>query len=280
MHIGRAGPALPQAVHGALRALGDGVTDVVPEPVPGVRPVRGRLDIRDGRGVEYVQRLIRRFRYQDMALAGGSAGRAALVAGPQGRKRTRTTSTGCPAARFADVQHPELERSAALPGEQVGLHPGLVDHRGGARRCSAEDDKLLRGGWPYRERSTPLIVPNGLPALPFPADASPAAGVTPGGGGTAQRGLAGTSRRRGRPRRDAGAEGCPPPRQAVSRWWACGSWTSAWVPGPSAGRDQVPSPPSARTCSRWSGRTHPDSGRGTLVPEGGRAGGARRPPRR
>ena len=77
--------------------LGDGIEEVTGEPVPGVRAVAGASSAATA-GVEYVQRLTRRFRYDDVpwqeAQLPACSGRPSAS-----RTRTRSTSTGCRAAR-------------------------------------------------------------------------------------------------------------------------------------------------------------------------------------
>ncbi len=124
--------------------LADGITDVVPEPVPGVRAVAGASTAATS-GVEYVQRLTRRFRYEDLPWQ--EAQLAGLLWSPIRKPHENADDEHwLSRGTFADVEHPELERSLRYPVSK------WISTRGSwttGRRAPllGEDDKLLRDGW-------------------------------------------------------------------------------------------------------------------------------------
>jgi crotonobetainyl-CoA:carnitine CoA-transferase CaiB-like acyl-CoA transferase len=241
--------------------LGEGVSDVVPEPVPGVRPVAGASASATA-GVEYVQRLIRRFRYQDMPWQ--DAQLTGLLWSPV-RKPEENADDEHWLSRgtFADVEHPELERSLRYPVSK------WVSTRGSwttGRRAPllGEDDKLLASGW-LSEEDQNLSSPRTDAASSVPSGPSPEAAGPP------QRAtLRATSRTPSRPSAGSGepgeglsALGKPFPLAGVRildfSWFLASAGATRFLAALGADVLKV----------EW--KTHPDSGRGTLVPEGGRA---------
>jgi crotonobetainyl-CoA:carnitine CoA-transferase CaiB-like acyl-CoA transferase len=233
--------------------LADGMPDeIAGEPVPGVRPVAGASSAATA-GVEYVQRLTRRFTYDDLPWQ--EAQRAGLLWSPVRKPEENATDEHwLSRGTFADVPHPELDETFRYPVSK------WISTRGAwstGRRAPllGEDDKLLRDGW-----------------LPASEDSSGT------GSGSSRRHHASPSGSSGGPASalaDALSEALPDaPPEALS---ALGkplplagvrildfSWFLA-----SAGATRFLAALGADVLKvEW--KTHPDSGRGSLVPEGGR----------
>ena len=271
--------------------LADGMTEVIAEPPPGVRAVAGSTSAATA-GVEYVQRLTRRFRYDDLPWQ--EAQRAGLLWSPI-RKPHENAADGHWLSRgtFADVPHPELDVTLRYPVSKwistrgswaAGLRAPLL----------GEDDKLLRDGWLPREEENSRSGFRTDPSSPDQAGDSPA---TANGSVTA-------------PASSATSAGSPARLTAGSTAPAAPTSPTAWTSG-SAGRSTTGSAGRADPDEELSAlgkpfplagvrildfswflasagatrflaalgadvlkvewKTHPDSGRGSLVPEGGRA---------
>jgi crotonobetainyl-CoA:carnitine CoA-transferase CaiB-like acyl-CoA transferase len=220
--------------------LGDGIEEVTGEPVPGVRAVAGASSAATA-GVEYVQRLTRRFRYDDVPWQ--DAQLSGLLWSPIRKPHENALDEHwLSRGTFADVEHPELDRSLRYPVSK------WISTRGSwaaGRRAPllGEDDKLLRDGW-----------------LP---DDSPATGrKSPAGSGNH-----GTVRNNGLSSSpaddDLSALGRPFPLAGVRildfSWFLASAGATRFLAALGADVLKV----------EW--KTHPDSGRGSLVPEGGRS---------
>jgi crotonobetainyl-CoA:carnitine CoA-transferase CaiB-like acyl-CoA transferase len=204
--------------------LADGMTSVVAEPPPGVRAVAGSTSAATA-GVEYVQRLTRRFRYDDLPWQ--EAQRAGLLWSPIRKPHENATDQHwLSRGTFADVPHPELDTTLRYPVSK------WISTRGSwtaGRRAPllGEDDKLLRDGWLPREEENSRSVSrdNGVD---FPS-----------------------------------AHGKPFPLAGVRildfSWFLASAGATRFLAALGADVIKV----------EW--KTHPDSGRGSLVPEGGRA---------
>ena len=227
-------------------AEGMSSADVAGEPAPGVRPVAGASSAATA-GVEYVQRLTRRFTYPDLPWQ--EAQRAGLLWSPVRKPHENADDEHWRSrGTFADVPHPELDRTFRYPVSK------WISTRGSwsaGRRAPllGEDDELLAGGrlraHVIRERRRG-----------FPRSRSPGGSFGHPAG----------SRRRSRPR-----------SARRSRSPACGSWTSA---GSSRRRARPgTSPRSGADVLKVEWKTHPDSGRGSLVPSAAGLRGLLPPPR-
>jgi crotonobetainyl-CoA:carnitine CoA-transferase CaiB-like acyl-CoA transferase len=124
--------------------LAEGITELVSEPVPGVRPVAGALSAATA-GVEYVQRLTRRFTYAGLPLQ--EAQLAGLLWSPVRKPHENADDQHwLSRGTFADVAHPELDQTFRYP---VSKWISTRGSWGAGRRAPllGEDDKLLRDGW-------------------------------------------------------------------------------------------------------------------------------------
>jgi crotonobetainyl-CoA:carnitine CoA-transferase CaiB-like acyl-CoA transferase len=209
--------------------LGAGIEDVAAEPVPGVRAVAGSSSTATA-GVEVVQRLTRRFRYADVPWQ--DAQLSGLLWSPIRKPHENALDQHwLSRGTFADVEHPELERSLRYPVSK------WISTRGSwtaGRRAPllGEDDKLAADG--------------SLPGGADPAVASAATG--PSWAGDADDGPS--------------ALGTPFPLAGVRildfSWFLASAGATRYLAALGADVLKV----------EW--KTHPDSGRGSLVPEGGR----------
>ena len=125
--------------------LADGMAqEVAGEPAPGVRPVAGSSSAATA-GVEYVQRLTRRFRYDDLPWR--EAQLAGLLWSPVRKPHENADdSHWLSRGTFADVPHPELGRSFRYPVSKWISTRGSW-HAGRRAPLLGEDDTLLRDGW-------------------------------------------------------------------------------------------------------------------------------------
>jgi crotonobetainyl-CoA:carnitine CoA-transferase CaiB-like acyl-CoA transferase len=227
--------------------LADGMTEVTGEPVPGVRAVAGASSAATA-GVEYVQRLTRRFTYADLPWQ--EAQLAGLLWSPVRKPHENANDEHwLSRGTFADVEHPELEQTFRYPVSK------WISTRGSwaaGRRAPllGEDDKLLRDGWlpaesPARSRTesgSPRSRPASRPAssASWPDDALSDDALSDG----------------------LSALGKPFPLAGVRildfSWFLASAGATRYLAALGADVLKV----------EW--KTHPDSGRGTLVPEGGR----------
>jgi len=133
--------------------LADGMpSEVAGEPVPGVRPVAGASSAATA-GVEYVQRLSRRFTYADLPWQ--EAQLAGLLWSPIRKPHENATDEHwLSRGTFADVPHPELGETFRYPvGKWISTRGSW---RAGRRApLLGEDDKLLRDGWLPSEEAKP-----------------------------------------------------------------------------------------------------------------------------
>jgi crotonobetainyl-CoA:carnitine CoA-transferase CaiB-like acyl-CoA transferase len=221
--------------------LGDGMTEVPSEPVPGVRAVAGASSAATA-GVEYVQRFTRRFTYADLPWQ--EAQLAGLLWSPV-RKPHENSGDEHWLSRgtFADVEHPEFERTFRYPVSKWISTRGSW-HAGRRAPLLGEDDKLLHDGWLPAER--PASSRTGAWSPRSRHAAPPAAGAA-------------------RPDERSGelsALGKPFPLAGVRildfSWFLASAGATRFLAALGADVLKV----------EW--KTHPDSGRGTLVPEGGR----------
>jgi len=235
--------------------LADGMpSEVAGEPVPGVRPVAGASSAATA-GVEYVQRLSRRFTYADLPWQ--EAQLAGLLWSPIRKPHENATDEHwLSRGTFADVPHPELDETFRYPVSKWISTRG--SWRAGRRApLLGEDDKLLRDGWlPSEEpKSASSRTGSGSPRS-RPASPSGVAGLE--GAGLAGAGLAGVGLEEGR-----SALGKPFPLAGVRildfSWFLASAGATRFLAALGADVLKV----------EW--KTHPDSGRGSLVPEGGRA---------
>ena len=238
--------------------LAEGMTEVIAEPPPGVRAVAGSTSAATA-GVEYVQRLTRRFRYADLPWQ--EAQRAGLLWSPIRKPHENATDEHwLSRGTFADVPHPELDTTLRYPVSK------WISTRGSwaaGRRAPllGEDDKLLRDGWLPEEgnsRSGYRTVPSS-PGRPGDSrtEAHATAGEWPEDGGGNQ----GTVRENGVD--SPSVLGKPFPLAGVRildfSWFLASAGATRFLAALGADVIKV----------EW--KTHPDSGRGSLVPEGGRA---------
>jgi crotonobetainyl-CoA:carnitine CoA-transferase CaiB-like acyl-CoA transferase len=273
--------------------LADGMTEVIAEPPPGVRAVAGSTSAATA-GVEYVQRLTRRFRYDDLPWQ--EAQRAGLLWSPIRKPHENAADQHwLSRGTFADVPHPELDATLRYPVSK------WISTRGSwtaGRRAPllGEDDKLLRDGWIPREEensrsgyrtdpsspdqqggssatadgcgtaTTSSASSAGSPAVltagsPAPGPASPAARTTV----TVTESATGSAGR-AEPGDGLSALGKPFPLAGVRildfSWFLASAGATRFLAALGADVIKV----------EW--KTHPDSGRGSLVPEGGRAASA------
>lgn len=230
--------------------LADGMpSEVAGEPVPGVRPVAGASSAATA-GVEYVQRLSRRFTYADLPWQ--EAQLAGLLWSPIRKPHENATDEHwLSRGTFADVPHPELDQTFRYPVSKWISTRG--SWRAGRRApLLGEDDKLLRDGWLPSEEAKPASPRTG-PGSPRSRHASPS-----GAAGVEGAGLAGVGLEEG-----LSALGKPFPLAGVRildfSWFLASAGATRFLAALGADVLKV----------EW--KTHPDSGRGSLVPEGGRA---------
>ena len=142
------------------------MTSVIAEPPPGVRAVAGSTSAATA-GVEYVQRLTRRFRYDDLPWQ--EAQRAGLLWSPIRKPHENAADEHwLSRGTFADVPHPELDATLRYPVSK------WISTRGSwaaGRRAPllGEDDKLLRRRLaPRGRRKFKIRISNG-PVVPWSA---------------------------------------------------------------------------------------------------------------
>ena len=241
--------------------LAEGMSDsaVVGEPAPGVRPVAGASSAATA-GVEYVQRLTRRFTYADLPWQ--EAQRAGLLWSPV---RKPHENSGDPhwlsRGTFADVPHPELDRTFRYPVSKWVSTRG--SWRAGRRApLLGEDDKLLRDGWLPSDSSSGSSRTSAASSRPVRGTPCVVGKSSPRGGnrGTVRNTDLGSS-----PAADGGlsALGKPFPLAGVRildfSWFLASAGATRFLAALGADVLKV----------EW--KTHPDSGRGSLVPSGGRS---------
>ena len=220
-------------------AEGMSSADVAGEPAPGVRPVAGASSAATA-GVEYVQRLTRRFTYPDLPWQ--EAQRAGLLWSPV-RKPHENADDAHWRSRgtFADVPHPELDRTFRYPVSK------WISTRGSwsaGRRAPllGEDDSLVADGKVFNPSSRTEA------GFPRSRDAA-SSGSLPASGPVSDEGLS--------------ALGTPFPLAGVRildfSWFLASAGATRYLAALGADVLKV----------EW--KTHPDSGRGSLVPSGGRA---------
>jgi crotonobetainyl-CoA:carnitine CoA-transferase CaiB-like acyl-CoA transferase len=231
--------------------------DVVGEPAPGVRPVAGASSAATA-GVEYVQRLTRRFTYDDLPWR--EAQLAGLLWSPIRKPHENALDEHwLSRGTFADVPHPELGQTFRYPVSK------WVSTRGSwqaGRRAPllGEDDNLLHDGWQAAESdpSSGTMAADSRPTDGFLGAAS-GSGTPVGVGGASATGSswpadgnAGLS-----------ALGTPFPLAGVRildfSWFLASAGATRFLAALGADVLKV----------EW--KTHPDSGRGSLVPSGGRS---------
>jgi crotonobetainyl-CoA:carnitine CoA-transferase CaiB-like acyl-CoA transferase len=235
--------------------LADGMpSEVAGEPVPGVRPVAGASSAATA-GVEYVQRLSRRFTYADLPWQ--EAQLAGLLWSPIRKPHENATDEHwLSRGTFADVPHPELDETFRYPvGKWISTRGSW---RAGRRApLLGEDDKLLRDGWLPSEEAEPASSRTGS-GSPRSRHASTSGVAGLEGAGLAGAGLAGVGLEEG-----LSALGKPFPLAGVRildfSWFLASAGATRFLAALGADVLKV----------EW--KTHPDSGRGSLVPEGGRA---------
>jgi crotonobetainyl-CoA:carnitine CoA-transferase CaiB-like acyl-CoA transferase len=228
--------------------LAEGMTsEVVGEPVPGVRPVAGASAAATA-GVEYVQRLTRRFAYQELPWQ--EAQLAGLLWSPIRKPHENATDEHwLSRGTFADISHPELDETFRYPVSK------WISTRGSwqaGRRAPllGEDDKLLRDGWlPSEEDSKPGSSRTGAGSRRS-LHSSPESPLSSGASVPDE--LAESLSALGQPFPLAGV------RILDFSWFLASAGATRFLAALGADVLKV----------EW--KTHPDSGRGSLVPEGGR----------
>jgi crotonobetainyl-CoA:carnitine CoA-transferase CaiB-like acyl-CoA transferase len=237
MHVGSRDSRLLQPFL-ARYGLADGMpAEVAGEPVPGVRPVAGASSSATA-GVEYVQRLSRRFTYANLPWR--EAQLAGLLWSPVRKPHENADDEHwLSRGTFADVPHPELERSFRYPVSKWISTRG--SWRAGRRAPRlGEDDRLLRDGWPPADSKSVSGTESGRPrseySFPEPGDGRSALG---------------------KPFPLAGV------RILDFSWFLASAGATRYLAALGADVLKV----------EW--KTHPDSGRGSLVPAGGREARAR-----
>jgi crotonobetainyl-CoA:carnitine CoA-transferase CaiB-like acyl-CoA transferase len=219
--------------------LADGMTEPASEPVPGVRPVAGASSAATA-GVEYVQRLTRRFTYADLPWQ--EAQLAGLLWSPVRKPHENATDEHwLSRGTFADIEHPELEQTFRYPVSKWISTRG--SWRAGRRApLLGEDDKLLRDGW-----------------LPAEEDSRSESSRT---GAGSRRSRHDSPLTADAPDDAASALGTPFPLAGVRildfSWFLASAGATRYLAALGADVLKV----------EW--KTHPDSGRGSLVPDGGR----------
>ncbi len=232
--------------------LADGMpSEVTGEPVPGVRPVAGSSSAATA-GVEYVQRLTRRFRYDDLPWQ--DAQMSGLLWSPIRKPHENALDEHwLSRGTFADVSHPEHGRTFRYPVSK------WISTRGSwqaGRRAPllGEDDALPRDGW--LEENGSGTESSGSRS----DDDSSAAADRDSGPATAAVTGAGPSWAGGD---DLSALGKPLPLSGVRildfSWFLASAGATRFLAALGADVLKV----------EW--KTHPDSGRGSLVPAGGRS---------
>ncbi len=221
--------------------LADAMTEVTSEPVPGVRAVAGSGTAATA-GVEYVQRLTRRFRYDDLPWQ--EAQLAGLLWSPIRKPHENALDEHwLSRGTFADIDHPELNRAFRYPVSKWISTRG--SWRAGRRApLLGEDDKLLADGW-LPDDGEPSSSSGG-PGAARPLGAAPAV-RHPDPGAAPE---------------EVSALGKPFPLAGVRildfSWFLASAGATRFLAALGADVLKV----------EW--KTHPDSGRGSLVPEGGR----------
>jgi crotonobetainyl-CoA:carnitine CoA-transferase CaiB-like acyl-CoA transferase len=250
--------------------LGDGIEEVTGEPVPGVRAVAGSSSAATA-GVEYVQRLTRRFRYDDVPWQ--DAQRSGLLWSPV-RKPHENASDQHWLSRgtFADVEHPELERSLRYPVSKWLSTRGAWS-AGRRAPLLGEDDKLLGDGWPQEDprpagsrtgawSHRPVYDPPGAADGSGASGSAGASGLAGGSGASAAARAAAVGSSWADNTDGPSALGKPFPLAGVRildfSWFLASAGATRFLAALGADVIKV----------EW--KTHPDSGRGSLVPEGGR----------
>jgi crotonobetainyl-CoA:carnitine CoA-transferase CaiB-like acyl-CoA transferase len=191
--------------------------------------------------VEYVQRLTRRFRYDDLPWQ--EAQRAGLLWSPIRKPHENAVDEHwLSRGTFADVPHPELDATLRYPVSK------WISTRGSwaaGRRAPllGEDDKLMRDGWLPPEEEHSRSGYRTVPSSPDQASGSRTAADGPDDGLSAL----------GKPFPLAGV------RILDFSWFLASAGATRFLAALGADVIKV----------EW--KTHPDSGRGSLVPEGGRA---------
>jgi crotonobetainyl-CoA:carnitine CoA-transferase CaiB-like acyl-CoA transferase len=234
--------------------LADGMpTEIAGEPVPGVRPVAGASTAATA-GVEYVQRLTRRFTYEDLPWE--AAQRAGLLWSPVRKPEENAVDEHwLSRGTFAEVPHPELDQAFRYPVSK------WISTRGAwsaGRRAPllGEDDKLLGDGWAAvsAEESSPPGSSRTGARFQSSRPASPSGqGRSSGGSPEARTDVLPDA---------LSALGKPFPLAGVRildfSWFLASAGATRFLAALGADVLKV----------EW--KTHPDSGRGSLVPEGGR----------
>jgi crotonobetainyl-CoA:carnitine CoA-transferase CaiB-like acyl-CoA transferase len=222
--------------------LADGMTALAsePVPVPGVRAVAGSSPAATA-GVEYVQRLTRRFTYADLPWQ--EAQLAGLLWSPVRKPHENAEDEHwLSRGTFADIEHPELDQTFRYPVSK------WISTRGAwtpGRRAPllGEDDKLLRDGW----------LPEQSPSSSRTGSASPRSRhASPPASGGLPDGFPDGPSALGKPFPLAGV------RILDFSWFLASAGATRYLAALGADVLKV----------EW--KTHPDSGRGSLVPEGGR----------
>jgi crotonobetainyl-CoA:carnitine CoA-transferase CaiB-like acyl-CoA transferase len=224
--------------------LADGIpAEIAGEAVPGVRPVAGASSAATA-GVEYVQRLTRRFTYENLPWQ--EAQRAGLLWSPirkpeENAEDEHWLSRGT----FADVPHPEVDQAFRYPVSKWMSTRGAWS-AGRRAPLLGEDDKLLNDGWlPSSENSKTVVSGTG-------AGSHPSRSASPSGHGLPD-GLPDALSALGKPFPLAGV------RILDFSWFLASAGATRFLAALGADVLKV----------EW--KTHPDSGRGSLVPAGGRA---------
>jgi crotonobetainyl-CoA:carnitine CoA-transferase CaiB-like acyl-CoA transferase len=213
-------------------------SEIAGEPVPGVRPVAGASSAATA-GVEYVQRLTRRFTYADLPWQ--EAQRAGLLWSPIRKPEENATDEHwLSRGTFADVPHPELDETFRYPVSKWISTRG--SWRAGRRApLLGEDDKLLGDGW-----AADSAVENSKPG-----SSRTSSGFQPSADGSSD-GLSDALSALGQPFPLAGV------RILDFSWFLASAGATRFLAALGADVLKV----------EW--KTHPDSGRGSLVPSGGR----------
>jgi crotonobetainyl-CoA:carnitine CoA-transferase CaiB-like acyl-CoA transferase len=220
--------------------------DVAGEPAPGVRPVAGASSAATA-GVEYVQRLTRRFTYA--GLPWQEAQLAGLLWSPVRKPHENAADEHwLSRGTFADVEHPELEQAFRYPVSKWISTRG--SWRAGRRApLLGEDDKLMRDGWLASDSKPGVSRTVAGSTRPRHGSALRADGALAGAAGDA-------------PGEELSALGKPFPLAGVRildfSWFLASAGATRFLAALGADVLKV----------EW--KTHPDSGRGSLVPEGGR----------
>jgi crotonobetainyl-CoA:carnitine CoA-transferase CaiB-like acyl-CoA transferase len=226
----------------ARYGLADGMAEVAAEPPPGVRAVAGSTGAATA-GVEYVQRLTRRFRYDDLPWQ--EAQRAGLLWSPIRKPHENALDQHwLSRGTFADVPHPELGRTLRYPVSKWISTRGSWE-AGRRAPLLGEDDKLFRDGW-----------------LPEEGNSRSGYGTVPSSPDRLGRSPAGADAAAGADDDQPSALGTPFPLAGVRildfSWFLASAGATRLLAALGADVLKV----------EW--KAHPDSGRGSLVPAGGR----------